>query len=88
MHFIQFPDKCVSYKTFINDIAAQLVKFMQTDRCDPERVSQAKAFEMFGRGNVERWRKAGRLTVYRRPGKLEYITAELRYCQRVQYDYD
>ncbi len=87
MHLLQFPDKCVTYQVFVQDVAAQVVHLLKTDRNDPERISQNKAFSMFGRGNVERWRKKGKLTVSKRPGKVEYITAELRYCQRTQQDY-
>lgn len=87
MQLLQFPDKCVSYQTFVHDVAAQVAFFMKADRADPERISQNKAFTMFGRGNVERWREKGRLTVFKRPGKVEYLTAELRYCQRTQQDY-
>ena len=87
MQLLYFPDKCVSYQTFVHDVAAQVAFFMKADRDDPERISQNKAFSMFGRGNVERWRDKGRLTVCKRPGKVEYLTAELRYCQRTQQDY-
>lgn len=87
MPVLQFPDRCVSYQTFIRDLASQVALIMKADRADPERISQNKAFSMFGRANVERWRKNGRLTVSKRPGKVEYITAELRYCQRTQQDY-
>ncbi len=87
MQLLQFPDKCVTYKTFIEDVAARVVLLMKSDRLDPERISQNKAFSMFGRGNVERWRKNGKLTVCKRPGKVEYLTAELRLCQRSQQDY-
>ena len=87
MQILQFPDKSVSYQTFIRDVAAQVVRMLKADNNDPERVSQNKAFTMFGRGNVERWRASGKLTVCKRPGKVEYITSELRYCQRIQQDY-
>ncbi len=87
MQLLQFPDKCVSYQTFVHDVAAQVAFFMKADRNDLERISKNKAFSMFGRGNVERWRDKGRLTVCKRPGKVEYLTAELRYCQRTQQDY-
>ena len=87
MQLLQFPDKCVSYQTFVHDVAAQVAFFMKADRDDPERISQNKAFTMFGRGNVERWRAKGMLTICKRPGKVEYLTAELRYCQRTQQDY-
>lgn len=87
MQLLQFPDKCVSYETFIRDVAAQVALLIRDDNRDPETVSQNRAYAMFGRGNVERWRRQHRLTVYRRPGKIEYRTAELRYCQRTQQDY-
>ncbi|WP_290088562.1 hypothetical protein [uncultured Duncaniella sp.] len=87
MQLLQFPDKCVSYQTFVHDVAAQVAFFMKADRNDLERISKNKAFSMFGRGNVERWRDKGRLTVCKRPGKVEYLTAELRYCQWTQQDY-
>ncbi len=87
MQLLQFQDKCVSYQTFVHDVAAQVAFFMKADCADPERISQNKAFSMFGRGNVERWRDKGRLTVFKRPGKVEYLTAELRFCQRTQQDY-
>lgn len=78
MQLLQFPDKCVSYQTFVHDVAAQVAFFMKADRDDPERISQNKAFSMFGRGNVERWRDKGRLTECKRPGKVEYLTGKPR----------
>lgn len=87
MQLLQFPDRCVSYQTFIKDLASQVALLLKRDSNDPERISQNTAFRMFGRANVERWRRNGRLTVSKRPGKVEYITAELRYCQRTQQDY-
>lgn len=82
-----FPDKCVSYHTFINDVAAQVARFIKTDKCDPEYISQRKAFQIFGRRNVERWRKQGKVQPCKRPGKVEYCMADLRLLQRTQQDY-
>lgn len=87
MQLIQFPDKCVSYGTFVNDVASAIVHMLKQQHDDPEYVSQNKAFSMFGRANVERWRDSGRVTTRRRPGKVEYLTSELRLCQRTQQDY-
>ena len=75
MQLLQFPDKCVSYQTFVHDVAAQVAFFMKADRNDLERISKNKAFSMFGRGNVERWRDKGRLTFCKRTGKVEYLTS-------------
>lgn len=84
---LQFPDRMVSYATFVNDIAASIVKQLKESREDPDMLSQRKAYSIFGRGNVDRWRKKGLITPYKRPGKLEYSTTELRRCQSRQQDY-
>ena len=87
MDFLNFPDKCVRYSTFLNDVAEKVVHMIKQDANDPEFISQNKAFQMFGRGNVERWRKQGKVLAYKRPGKVEYRTADLRLLQRIQQDY-
>lgn len=87
MTHIHFPDKSVRYSTFVDDIAARVVHLLKQDSKDPEFISQRKAFEIFGRKNVERWRRLGKVQVFKRPGKLEYLTAELRLMQRTQQDY-
>ncbi len=87
MEFLQFLDRLIPYDTFLNDVAARVVKMLKTDSNDPEYVSQRKAYEMFGRRNVERWRKQGKVQPFKRPGKLEYRTADLRLLQRTVQDY-
>ena len=87
MDFLNFPDKCVRYSTLLNDVAAKVVHMIKQDANDHEFISQNKAFQMFGRGNVERWRKQGKVLAYKRPGKVEYRTADLRLLQRIQQDY-
>lgn len=87
MAFLQFLDHLIPYDTFLNDVAARVVKMIKSDKDDPEFVSQRKAYEMFGRRNVERWRKQGKVQPCKRPGKLEYRTADLRALQRVKQDY-
>lgn len=54
MDYLNFSDKCVRYSAFLNDLAARIVHLLKLDANDPEFISQNKAFEMFGRGNVER----------------------------------
>lgn len=87
MAFLQFLDHLIPYDTFLDDVAARVVKMLKSDEDDPEYISQRKAYEMFGRRNVERWRKQGKIEPCKRPGKLEYRTAELRLLQRVKQDY-
>lgn len=84
---IDFPDKSVTYDTFVRDVASSVVRMLADTHNDPEMASQRKAYAMFGRGNVDRWRKQGKITPCKRPGKVEYRTIELRTLQRLQQDY-
>lgn len=84
---IHFCDKLVTYDTFVGDLAARIVRMLKHDANDTEFISQNKAFQVFGRANVERWRKQGKVKAYKRPGKVEYRTADLRRQQRIQQDY-
>jgi hypothetical protein len=83
MTTIQVADKTVTYSTFINDVAEAVVRLMG----EPEMISQREAFRRFGRANVERWRKQGKIDPYVRPGKYEYKTSELRRLRDTHQDY-
>lgn len=85
--YIQFPDRLVNYDTFLNDLAARITHQLAIQRDDPEFVSQRQACRMFGRANVERWRREGKIQPHKRPGKVEYATAELRLQQQKTQDY-
>ena len=87
MQLLQFLDHLIPYDTFLNDLAARIVRLLKSDNNDPEFISQRKAYQMFGRRNVERWRRQGKVTYYKRPGKVEYKTADLRFLQRTVQDY-
>lgn len=84
---LDFSDKTVTYETFVRDVASSVVRMLAEVRNDPETVSQRQAYAMFGRGNVDRWRKQGKIEPFKRPGKIEYRTAELRQLQKVKQDY-
>lgn len=84
---LQVLDRLIPYDTFLNDLAARIVKMMKADNNDPEFVSQRKAYELFGRRNVERWKRQGKKESYKRPGKVEYRTSDLRLLQRTTQDY-
>lgn len=85
--FIRFEDKMIPYEVFIKDLSARIVSLLESDKDDPEFISQRKAFEIFGRRNVERWRRQGKIIPCKRPGKVEYKTSELRLLQRTVQDY-
>ena len=86
-NLLHFTDRLIPYDTFLNDIASRVVRLLKSDADDPEFVSQRKAYEMFGRRNVERWRRLGLVQSFKRPGKVEYRTADLRLLQRQSQDY-
>lgn len=87
MELFRFWNRIVAYDAFLNDLAARIVRLLKAEHDDPEFISQRKAFEIFGRRNVERWRKQGKITPCKRPGKVEYKTSELRFLQRTVQDY-
>lgn len=62
---MQFLDRLIPYDIFLNDLAARIVKFLKSDNNDPEFISQRRAYEMFGRRNVERWRRMGKVVAYK-----------------------
>ena len=86
-NLLHFTDHLIPYDTFLNDIASRVVRLLKLDAADPEFVSQRKAYEMFGRRNVERWKRLGMVQSFKRPGKVEYRTADLRLLQRQSQDY-
>lgn len=86
-NYIQFPDKVVSYDTFMDDLSSRIVRKLQRAEANPKTVSQRKAYSIFGRANVDRWRKEGRIHPCKRPGKVEYCMEDLRLLQQTQQDY-
>lgn len=84
---IQFSDCLVSYETFMSDLSARVARMMKSDSADPEYVSQRMAYSIFGRKNVDRWRRTGKVKPSKRPGKVEYFMADLRLLQRTEQDY-
>ena len=76
MNVLEFSDQMIPYEEFANDLAARIAN-----------ISQNKAWRLFGRRNVERWRKEGKVEPCKRPGKLEYRTADLRLLQRTTQNY-
>lgn len=77
----------ISYERFINDLASKVVSVMKAESEIPEFICQRQAYRMFGRANVERWRRTGKVTAYRRQRKIEYRTADLKQQQDNQQDY-
>jgi len=84
-----FPDKCVTYDTFINDLATALVPKLKAAMENPsDIISQNQAFKKFGQGNIRRWREKGLVEpLSKRPGKIEYRLSDLLILQQRKQDY-
>ncbi|MBD5384877.1 hypothetical protein HDR69_00415 [bacterium] len=78
----------VSYDKFVNDVASRVVSIMKEEAKKPEFVSQREACRLFGRANVERWRRTGAIEPIKRPGKLEYRYNDLRKQFEAKQDYE
>lgn len=85
---IAFADMNVSYDKFVNDIASRMVAIMKEEAEKPEFVSQREASRLFGRTNVERWRRTGIIQPVKRPGKMEYRYSDLAKLYQAQQDYE
>ena len=85
--FIDFIDKSVTYDTFVRDVASSVVRLLSEVRNDPEYISKRRAYELFGRGNVDRWLKNEDIKPHIRPGKIELKMVELRVLQNREQDY-
>lgn len=56
-----FADKSVTYGQFIDELATKLAeKIIMIENGEME-ISKNKAYKMFGRSDVERWIKSGKL---------------------------
>lgn len=84
---IEFPDGTVSYERFVNDLSTEIVQKLKENERMPEFISQRKAFKLFGRANVERWRRTGKISPRIRPGRMDYNVMELKRLQNIQQDY-
>ncbi len=84
---LEFPDKAVSYDTFLNDLAERISRKIQRNAKDPEFVNQRTAYKIFGRANVDRWRRTGKVQPYKRPGTVQYRMTDLRSLQSTVQDY-
>lgn len=75
----QFVDQTVTYEQFVNELATRIaLKIHQVEKGQLE-ISQAKAFKMYGRADVERWVKSGKLQPSRiSPGKKRYRLIDLQ----------
>lgn len=86
MIIIRIDGSQKDYDDFVDDLATKMAEHA-TEKDKREFISQRKACEMFGRRNVERWRRDGKIQFYKRPGKVEYKIADLRRLLNTEQDY-
>ena len=63
---IQFADKMVSFDTFLSAVRNVVQEEISKAVGKRQFITQAKAFDTFGRRNVERWVKEGKVKVFGR----------------------
>lgn len=84
---IDCGDKCVPLEVLSNIIAWKVVEILTEVQSLPEYISQRKAYEKFGRGDVQRWLKEGLIEYRKTPGKNEFKVMELRKLKDNPQDY-
>ena len=85
---ITFANISVPFEAFVDALATKVaLRIYQIEKGQLE-ISQAKAFKMFGRADVERWVKSGKLMPCRiSPGKKRYKLADLQKLASIQQNY-
>lgn len=84
---LDFSDRSIPYDVFLRDVATTVVSMLREQRDEPEFVSKRRAYELFGRANVDRWLRSEDIMPHIRPGKIELKMAELRVLQNREQDY-
>lgn len=85
---LQFADQSVTFEQFVDVFATKVaMRIHQVEKGQLE-VSQAQAFKMYGRADVERWIKSGKLQPVRiSPGKKRYRLVDLQKLANIQQNY-
>ena len=85
---LQFSDKTVTFEQFVDMLATKVaLRIHQVEKGQLE-ISQAQAYKLFGRADVERWIKNGKLMPCRiSPGKKRYKLSDLQQLASVKQNY-
>ena len=96
---LQFSDKTVTFEQFVDMLATKVaLRIHQVEKGQLE-ISQAQAYKLFGRADVERWVRIGRADVERwvrsgnlepvriSPGKKRYRLIDLQKLASIQQNY-
>lgn len=85
---VAFADKSVTYDKFLDELATRLaVRLHLVEKCNGV-ISQRQAYKMFGRADVDRWIRSGKLKPTRiSPGKILYSIVDLYKLAKIKQNY-
>lgn len=85
---LEFINKSVTFEQFVDVLATKVaLRIHQIEKGQLE-ISQAQAYKLFGRADVERWVKSGKLEPVRiSPGKKRFKLVDLQMLANVQQNY-
>lgn len=85
---VAFADKSVTYDKFLDELAIRLAVRLNLVKKSNGVISQNQAYRMFGRADVERWIKSGKLKPARiSPGKIRYNIVDLCKLSKIKQNY-
>ena len=85
---LEFINKPVTFEQFVDVLATKVaLRIHQIEKGQLE-ISQAQAYKLFGRADVERWVKSGKIEPVRiSPGKKRFKLVDLQMLANVQQNY-
>ena len=82
---LQFSDQSVTFDQFVDMLATKVALRIHQGQLE---ISQAQAYKLFGRADVERWVRSGNLEPVRiSPGKKRYRLVDLQKLASIQQNY-
>jgi hypothetical protein len=85
---LEFINKSVTFEQFVDVLATKVaLRIHQIEKGQLE-ISQDQAYKLFGRADVERWVKSGKIEPVRiSPGKKRFKLVDLQMLENVQQNY-
>ena len=85
---LEFTDKSVTFEQFVDFMATKVALRIHQIEKGKLEVSQAEAYRLFGRADVERWIRNGKLHPVRiSPGKKRFSPVDLQKLANIQQNY-
>ena len=85
---LEFINKSVTFEQFVDVLATKVALRIHQIEKGQLGISQAQAYKLFGRADVERWVKSGKIEPVRiSPGKKRFKLVDLQMLANVQQNY-